>query len=127
VKLDAAVRTADAIPERLGNGEVIELSGWRGAGCASVTSLLDRGVPRTGRRRALAWPIGTCCTKDRLSDAQGTQPAAGGLRALVEQASPTRPTLGRCATGGLLYRVREVFRAAGALVCFGRWLDRVPT
>jgi hypothetical protein len=28
---------------------------------------------------------------------------------------------------GLPYRVREVFRAAGALVCLGRWLHRVPT
>jgi len=28
---------------------------------------------------------------------------------------------------GLLYRVREVFRATGALVCLGRWLHRVPT
>jgi hypothetical protein len=28
---------------------------------------------------------------------------------------------------GLLYRVRDVLRAAGALVCLGRWLDRVPT
>jgi hypothetical protein len=28
---------------------------------------------------------------------------------------------------GLLYRVRAVFRATGALVCLGRWLHRVPT
>jgi hypothetical protein len=27
---------------------------------------------------------------------------------------------------GLLYRVRDVFRAAGALICLGRWLYRVP-
>ena len=27
---------------------------------------------------------------------------------------------------GLLYRVRDVDRAAGALVCLGRWLHRVP-
>jgi hypothetical protein len=27
---------------------------------------------------------------------------------------------------GLLYRLRDVFRAAGALVCLGRWLHRVP-
>jgi hypothetical protein len=26
----------------------------------------------------------------------------------------------------LLYRLRDVFRAAGALVCLGRWLHRVP-
>jgi hypothetical protein len=28
---------------------------------------------------------------------------------------------------GLLSRVRDVSRAAGALVCFGRWLHRVAT
>jgi hypothetical protein len=28
---------------------------------------------------------------------------------------------------GLLDRVRDVDRAAGALVCLGRWLHRVPT
>jgi hypothetical protein len=28
---------------------------------------------------------------------------------------------------GLLYRVRDIFRATGALVCLGRWLHRVPT
>ncbi len=27
---------------------------------------------------------------------------------------------------GLLYRVRDVFRAAGALICLGRWLHRIP-
>jgi len=51
-----------------------------------------------------------------------------GLRALVEQA------IGHLATAwalrrwrGLLYRLRDVFRAAGALVCLGRWLHRIPT
>jgi hypothetical protein len=50
------------------------------------------------------------------------------LRALVEQA------IGHLANAwslrrwrGLLYRVRDVFRAAGALICLGRWLYRVPT
>ena len=50
------------------------------------------------------------------------------LRALVEQA------IGHLANAwalrrwrGLLYRVRGVFRAAGALVCLGRWLHRVPS
>jgi hypothetical protein len=28
---------------------------------------------------------------------------------------------------GLLCRVRDVYRAAGALICFGRWLHRVAT
>jgi hypothetical protein len=28
---------------------------------------------------------------------------------------------------GLLYRLRDIYRAAGALVCLGRWPHRVPT
>ena len=51
-----------------------------------------------------------------------------GLRALVEQA------IGHLANAwalrrwrGLLYRVRDVDRAAGALICLCRWLHRVPT
>ncbi|HZM37604.1 MAG TPA: hypothetical protein VFB94_00745 [Acidimicrobiales bacterium] len=28
---------------------------------------------------------------------------------------------------GLLYRVRDVYRAAAALICLGRWLHRIPT
>jgi len=51
-----------------------------------------------------------------------------GVRALVEQA------IGHLAGSwplrrwrGLLCRVRDVFRAAGALICLGRWLHRVPT
>jgi hypothetical protein len=50
-----------------------------------------------------------------------------GLRALVEQ------SIGHLASAwalrrwhGLLYRVRDVFRAAGVLIYLGRWLHRVP-
>jgi hypothetical protein len=28
---------------------------------------------------------------------------------------------------GLLYRVLDTFRAAGVLICLGRWLHRIPT
>ena len=28
---------------------------------------------------------------------------------------------------GLLYRVRDVYRAAAALICLGRWIHRIPT
>jgi hypothetical protein len=74
-------------------------------------------------------PVGDRRTIDRLT---GAQPAynrlQAGLHALVEQ------SIGHLAGAwalrrwrGLLYRVRHVFRAAGALVCLGRWLHRVPT
>ncbi len=51
-----------------------------------------------------------------------------GLRAPVEQAIGQLTnvwTLRRWR--GLLYRVREVYRAAAALVCLGRWIHRIPT
>ena len=69
-----------------------------------------------------------CYTTIRDSTQRAFNRMPAGLRALVEQA------IGHLANawalrrwGGLLYRVRDVFRAAGALVCLGRWLDRVPT
>jgi hypothetical protein len=34
--------------------------------------------------------------------------------------------LGAAPLAGLLYRVRDVYRAAGALICLSRWLHRVP-
>ena len=122
--------------------------GWMGAGRAPATSrscLRCRGlvgcwtpprspawwtgVPRHGQGpRAPAAPVGDRRTKDRLSDAQRAfNRCQAGLRALVEQA------IGHLANAwglrrwrGLLYRVRDVDRAAGALVCLGRWLHRVP-
>jgi DDE superfamily endonuclease len=73
-------------------------------------------------------PVGDRRTKDRLTGQQRAfNRVQAGLRPLVEQA------IGHLATAwslrrwrGLLYRVREVSRAAGALVCLGRWLHRVP-
>jgi hypothetical protein len=67
-------------------------------------------------------------TKDRLTGGQRAfNRCQAGLRALVEQA------IGHLANAwalrrwrGLLYRVRDVYRAADALVFLGRWLQRVP-
>jgi hypothetical protein len=74
-------------------------------------------------------PVGDRRTKDRLSSAQQAfNRCQAGLRALVEQ------SIGHLANAwalrrwrGLLYRVRDVYRAAGALICLGRWLHRVVT
>jgi hypothetical protein len=74
-------------------------------------------------------PVGDRRTKDRLSDGQRAfNRCQAGLRALVEQ------SIGHLANAwalrrwrGLLYRVRDVYRAAAALICLGRWLHRVPT
>jgi hypothetical protein len=105
-----------------GLGEVLEASG--------VATIIDRGFRgmAKGRERWHA-PVGDRRTKDRLTDQQRAfNRMQAGLRALVEQA------IGHLANAwalrrwrGLLHRVRDVFRAVGALVCLGRWLDRVPT
>jgi hypothetical protein len=97
---------------------------------ANVVSLLDRGFRGMAKGRG-HWhaPVGDRRTKDRLSDAQRAfNRVQAGLRALVEQ------SIGHLANAwalrrwrGLPYRVRDVYRAAGALVRLGRWLHRVPT
>jgi hypothetical protein len=74
-------------------------------------------------------PAGDRRTKDQLTQQQRAyNRLQAGLRALVEQA------IGHLSNAwalrrwrGLLYRARDVFRAAGALVCLGRWLHRIPT
>jgi hypothetical protein len=95
-----------------------------------VASLLDRGFRGLARARE-HWhaPVGDRRTKDRLSDAQRTfNRLEAGLRALVEQAIAQLANAWALRRWrGLLCRVRDVYRAAGALVCLGRWLHRVPT
>ena len=95
-----------------------------------VASLLDRGF-RGMAKTHQHWhvPVGDRRTIDRLTDEQRAyNRLQAGLRALVEQ------SIGHLANAwalrrwrGLLYRVRDVYRAAGALICLGRWLHRVPT
>ena len=110
--------------------ELVALAGLEGAlDEVEVASLLDRGFRGMAKARE-HWhtPVGDRRTKDRLTGQQRAfNRVQAGLRALVEQA------IGHLATAwslrrwrGLLHRVREVFRAAGALVCLGRWLHRVP-
>jgi hypothetical protein len=94
-----------------------------------VASLVDRGFRGMAKTRQ-HWhaPVGDRRTKDQLTDPQRAyNREQAGLRALVEQA------IGHLGNAwalrrwrGLLYRVRDVFRATGALVCLGRWLHRVP-
>jgi hypothetical protein len=111
-----------------------ELLGLSGLGevldDVEVASLLDRGFRGLAKARE-HWhaPVGDRRTKDRLTDGQRAfNRVQAGLRALVEQS--IAHLAGAWALRrwrGLLYRVRDVFRAAGALVCLGRWLHRVPT
>jgi DDE superfamily endonuclease len=111
--------------------ELIELSGVAAAlDDVEVVSLLDRGFRGLAKARE-HWhaPVGDRRTIDRLSDAQRAfNRVQAGLRALVEQS--IAHLAGAWALRrwrGLLYRLRGVFRATGALVCLGRWLHRVPT
>jgi hypothetical protein len=111
--------------------ELVRLSGLDEVlDATSVASLLDRGFRGMAKDREHWWaPIGDRRTIDRLSDPQRAyNRCQAGLRALVEQ------SIGHLAGAwalrrwrGLLYHVRDVYRAAGALVCLGRWLHRVPT
>jgi hypothetical protein len=88
------------------------------------------GVPGLAKGRE-HWhaPVGDRRTRDRLSDAQRAfNRLQAGLRALVEQVIAHLANAWSLRRWrGLLHRVRDVFRAAGALVCLCRWLHRVPT
>jgi DDE superfamily endonuclease len=110
--------------------ELIELAGLdRALDGVAVASLLDRGFRGLAKGREHSHtPVGDRRTRDRLTAGQRAfNRVQAGLRALVEQA------IGHLANAwslrrwrGLLCRVRDVFRAAGALICLGRWLHRVP-
>ena len=110
--------------------ELLALSGVGGVlDAAAVATIIDRGFRGLAKARE-HWhaPVGDRRTKDRLSDQQRAfNRCQAGLRALVEQ------SIGHLANAwalrrwrGLLYRVRDVYRAAGALICLGRWLHRIP-
>jgi hypothetical protein len=110
--------------------ELVKLSGLEGVlDAARVVSLLDRGFRgmAKGRQRWYV-PVGDRRTKDRLTDGQRAfNRCQAGLRALVEQAIAHLANVWSLRRWrGLLYRVRDVFRAAAALVCLGGWLHRVP-
>ena len=111
--------------------ELLALAGLEGAlDDVEVASLLDRGFRGMAKDRQ-HWhaPVGDRRTIDRLSDAQRAyNRLQAGLRALVEQSIAHLANAWALRRWrGLLYRVRAVFRAAGALICLGRWLHRVPT
>ena len=105
--------------------------GWRGCWTASRSQACWIGGSGGLAKTRAHWhaPVGDRRTIDRLTDEQrADNRLQAGLRALVEQ------SIGHLANAwalrrwrGLLHRVRDVFRAAGALICLGRWLHRVPT
>ena len=75
-------------------------------------------------------PVGDRRIIDRLSPEQRAafNRLQAGLRALVEQSIAHLANAWALRRWReLLDRVREVYRAAGVLICLGRWLHRVPT
>jgi hypothetical protein len=111
--------------------ELVALSGLDGVlDDVEVVGLLDRGFRglAKGRQHRHA-PVRDRRTKDRLTEGQrALNRLQAGLRALVEQAiGHLAGTWALRRWRGLLYRVRDVFRAVGVLICLGRWLHRVPT
>jgi hypothetical protein len=95
-----------------------------------VASLPDRGFRGLARAREHWYaPVGDRRTSDRLTQQQRAyNRLRAGLRALVEQSiAHLAGAWSLRRWRGLLYRVRDVFRAAGALICLGRWLHRIPT
>jgi DDE superfamily endonuclease len=110
--------------------ELIELAGLGGVlDDVEVASLLDRRFRGLAKARE-HWhaPVGDRRTRDRLTDGQRAfNRVQAGLRALVEQAIAQLANAWSLRRWrGPLYRVRDVFRAAGALICLGRWPYRIP-
>ena len=109
--------------------ELIKLAGLDNAlDQVEVASLLDRGFRGLAKKRE-HWhaPVGDRRTIDRLTDGQRAyNREQAGLRGLVEQAIAHLANAWALRRWRGLYRLRDVFRAAGALVCLGRWLHRVP-
>jgi hypothetical protein len=121
---DVVIRTPDRV-------ELLALAGLdQVLDDVEVASLLDRGFRWLAKTRE-HWhaPVGDRRTRDCLGDEQrGFNRVQAGLRALVGQS--IAHLAGAWALRrwrGLLYRAWDVFRAAGALICLGRWLRRVPT
>ena len=111
--------------------ELVALAGLEGVlDEVEVASLLDRGFRGMAKARE-HWhaPVGDRRTIDRLTEGQRAfNRLQAGLRALVEQSIAHLANAWALRRWrGLLYRVRDVFRAAGALICLGRWLHRVST
>jgi hypothetical protein len=110
--------------------ELLQLAGLQGCWTASRS-------PACWTGDSAGWPRGASTGTHRSGPPHHRPAPPGqradnrlqaGLRALVEQS--IAHLAGAWALRhwrGLLYRVRDVFRAAGALICLCRWLHRVPT
>jgi hypothetical protein len=87
------------------------------------------GISKTGVGDSIALLLGELAKRHTHRPGRGGvyNRCQAGPRALVEQ------SIGQLATAwslrrwrGLLYRARDVFRAAAALISLGRWRHRLP-
>jgi hypothetical protein len=102
--------------------------GWMGYGTTSRWSACWIRVPGLAKPRE-HWhtPVGDRRTIDRLTTPSGPTTVCRQGCALVEQAiAHLAGAWALHRRRGLRYRVRDVYRTAGALICLGRWLHRVP-
>jgi len=108
--------------------ELLELGGLGGMlDEVEVASLLDRGSAGWPRHTSTGIPRSGIAPHHRPAQRRpaGRQPPAG--RPARAGGAVNRPSGQRLALRrwhGLLYRVRDVYRAAGALSCLSRWLPR---
>jgi hypothetical protein len=103
---------------------------WRGARQSRGRQPAGSRVPRHGQDpRALARAgRGPPHHRPPQPKQRAYNRLQAGLRALVEQSIAHLANAWALRRWrGLLYRVRDVFRAAGVLICLCRWLHRVPT
>ena len=123
--------------------------GWTGAGRVAVMSRSSSSwqgwttcwtrsrSPACWTAGSAGWPrparTGMCRSAIAASRAASATPSGRSTAcrrgcALVKQAiAHLANALALRRWCGLLHRVRDVFRAAGALICLRRWLHRVPT
>jgi len=127
-----------------------DLRGWTAAGRAAATSTSSSGWQgcrgcwiRSGSSAcwtagSAGWPRATSIGMRRSGTgvpSTGSQAPSGPTTACRRGAAGAGGTvIAHLANAwalrrwrGLLYRVRDVYRAVGALICLGRWLHRVPT
>jgi hypothetical protein len=104
--------------------------GWEGCWTRSRSQACWIGGSAAGQAApALARPGRGAPHQDRLSDAQRAfnRLQQGCARWLSRRSPHLANAWALRRRRGLLYRLRGVYRAAGALICLGRWLHRVPT
>jgi len=122
----------DGVKDRLQLGAVVALAAGEDHAQRPATPVAAKmdlgGQPTPGSVKRLGRVMRDSLLRRRVRGACACPPCAGGAAragGAVDRHLANAWALRR--RRGLLYRVRDVYRAAGALICLGRWLHRVPT